>query len=56
VAGFCEHGNGPSDSIKRAGYCLTSLVTISFSKNVLHRGVSKVAVQYIHFASRCEIL
>jgi hypothetical protein len=24
VAGFCEHGNGPSGSIKKAGYCSTS--------------------------------
>jgi hypothetical protein len=23
-AGFCEHGNGPSCSIKKAGCCLTS--------------------------------
>jgi len=24
MAGFCEHGNEPSASIKKAGYCLTS--------------------------------
>jgi hypothetical protein len=24
VVGFCEHGNEPSGSIKKAGYCLTS--------------------------------
>jgi hypothetical protein len=24
VASFCEHGNEPSGSIKKAGYCLTS--------------------------------
>jgi hypothetical protein len=24
VAGFCEHGNEPSGSIKKACYCLTS--------------------------------
>jgi hypothetical protein len=24
VAGFCEHGNEPSGSIKKAGYFLTS--------------------------------
>jgi hypothetical protein len=24
VAGFCEHGNEPSGSIKKAGYCLKS--------------------------------
>jgi hypothetical protein len=26
MAGFCEHGNELSDSIKKAGCCLTSLV------------------------------
>jgi len=41
VTGFCEHGNEPSDSIKKAGYCLTSCVTISFSNNILHHGISK---------------
>jgi hypothetical protein len=40
VAGFCKHGNEPSISIKKAGYCLTSSVTISFSKTILHRGLS----------------
>jgi hypothetical protein len=30
------------DSIKKAGYFLTSWVTISFSNNVLHHGVSNV--------------
>jgi hypothetical protein len=24
VAGFCEHGDEPSGSVKKAGYCLTS--------------------------------
>jgi hypothetical protein len=24
VAGFCQHGNEPSGSIKKAGYCVTS--------------------------------
>jgi len=42
VAGFCEYGNEPSGSIKDTGYCLTIRVTISFSKNVLHHGVSKL--------------
>jgi hypothetical protein len=23
VVGFCEHGNEPSGSVKKAGYCLT---------------------------------
>jgi len=27
VAGFRKHGNEPSGSIKKAGYCLTSQVT-----------------------------
>jgi hypothetical protein len=40
-AGFCENGNEPSGSIKKAGYFLTSRVTISFSNNVLHHGVRK---------------
>jgi hypothetical protein len=40
LAAFCEHGNEPSGSIKKAGYCLTSRVTISFLKNILHHGVS----------------
>jgi hypothetical protein len=41
VAGFCEHANEPSGSIKKAGYFLTSCVTISFSNNILHHEVSK---------------
>jgi hypothetical protein len=41
VAGFCDHGNEPSGSIKKADYCLTSRVTISFSNNTLHHRVSK---------------
>jgi len=41
VVGLCEHVNEPSDFIRRTGYCLTSCVTISFSKNILHHGVSK---------------
>jgi hypothetical protein len=32
VAGFCEHGNVPSGSIKKVGNRLISGVTISFSK------------------------
>jgi hypothetical protein len=28
-------------SIKKAGHCLTRRVTISFSKNIVHYGVSK---------------
>jgi hypothetical protein len=41
VGGFCEHADEPSGSIKKAGYFLISLVTISFSNNILHHGVSK---------------
>jgi hypothetical protein len=41
VAGFYEHGNEPSGSITKAGYFLTSWVTISFSNNILHYGTSK---------------
>jgi hypothetical protein len=40
VAGFYEHGNEPSGSIKKSGYCLKSELTNDFSKNVLHHGVS----------------
>jgi hypothetical protein len=47
VEGFCEHGNEPSSSIKKAFCCLTSCVTISFSKNILQHGISKVL--YLHF-------
>jgi hypothetical protein len=42
MAGFCEHGNEPTGSIKEAGYFLTGWVTISFSNNV-HHGVSTTA-------------
>jgi hypothetical protein len=40
VVGFCDHSNEPLGSIKKAGYCLTSQVTISFSKNLLFHGVN----------------
>jgi len=39
-AGFCEHGNEPSGSIKKQDFFLTSWVAFSFSYNVLHHGVS----------------
>jgi hypothetical protein len=39
MAGFCEHGNEPSGSIKKAGYCLKGCVSNDFSKNVLHHGL-----------------
>jgi hypothetical protein len=39
--GFCEHSNEPSGSINKAGSCSRSSVTISFSKNILHHGVSE---------------
>jgi hypothetical protein len=38
---FSEHSNEPSGSIKKAGYSLTSSVTISFSNNIPHNGVSE---------------
>jgi hypothetical protein len=41
MAGFCEHGNEPSCSTKKAGNCLTSRVSISFSKNIRHHGMSE---------------
>jgi len=41
VEGFGEHGNELSDSIKKAGHCLTSWVTINFSVNILHHEVSE---------------
>jgi hypothetical protein len=40
VAGFCEHGDESSGSIKK-GYFLMSCVIISFSNNILHHGVSE---------------
>jgi hypothetical protein len=43
MAGFCEHGNETSGSIKKARYFLTGGVTISFSNNVLHHGMSERA-------------
>jgi hypothetical protein len=41
VVGFCEHGDELSVSITKTGYFLTSRVTISFSNNILHHGVSE---------------
>jgi len=41
VVGFYEHDNEPSASIKKAAYFLTRWVTIGFSNDVLHHGVSK---------------
>jgi hypothetical protein len=32
VAGFCEHSNEPSGSIKKVGYSLMSSLTINFFK------------------------
>jgi hypothetical protein len=40
MAGFCEHSDEPSGSIKKVGYFMISWVTISFSNNILHHGVS----------------
>jgi hypothetical protein len=36
VVSFCEHSDEPSGYIKKAGYLLTSSVTINFSKNILY--------------------
>jgi hypothetical protein len=44
VAGFYEHGNEPSGSLKKGDCCLTSSGTISFSKNMLHHGVSTIDI------------
>jgi hypothetical protein len=41
VAGFCEHSNECLGSMKNADYSLTSCVTINFSKNIVHHGVSR---------------
>jgi hypothetical protein len=51
VVGFCEHVNEPSGCIIKAQYCLPSWVTISFSKNILHHGVSKEG----RVSSRCYL-
>jgi hypothetical protein len=52
VTGFSEHGNEPSDSIKKAGYLLTSCVTTSFSNNILQHAVSKyIFFIFIYFSS-----
>jgi hypothetical protein len=40
VAGFCEHANEPSGSVKKAGYFFDKLNNI-FSNNILHYGVSE---------------
>jgi hypothetical protein len=41
VAGFFEHGDESSGSIKKAECFLIGCVTISFSNNILHHGLSK---------------
>jgi hypothetical protein len=38
VAGFCEHGNEPSGSIKKAGYFCTSSVGIALGYGLDDRG------------------
>jgi hypothetical protein len=38
--GWLKHGNEPWGFRKKAWYCLTSWVTMSFSNNILHHGVS----------------
>jgi hypothetical protein len=39
VAGFFEHGNEPSGSIRKDIF--DKLMTTSFSNNILHHGVSE---------------
>jgi len=51
VAGFCEHGNEPSGSMKKTCYSLTTWLTISFSKNILHHGVSNTDMRVFFLAS-----
>jgi hypothetical protein len=41
MAGFCEHGDKPSGSIKKAGYFFYRLSDNQFSNNILHHEVSK---------------
>jgi hypothetical protein len=45
VAGFCEHGNEPSSSIRKQDF--SDNLSDNFSNNVLHRGVSRVWSQGI---------
>jgi len=42
MSSFCEHGNEPSGSMKKAGYCLKSSVINDFSKDVLYHGVGQL--------------
>jgi len=51
MASYCEHGNEPSGSTKKAGYYLTSWVTKSFWENTLHHRVSQLIIlsNYIVF-------
>jgi hypothetical protein len=49
MASFCEHGNKPSCSIKKARHCLTSGVTMNFSKNILHHGVTQLVIHQAMF-------
>jgi hypothetical protein len=47
VVGFCEHGNEPSFYIKKVAYSSTSWVTVNFSKNIQHHGVSVFTVCWL---------
>jgi hypothetical protein len=51
VAGFCEHDNESSGSIKKAGYFFTSWETISFSNNILHHWANKYYAIILRFFS-----
>jgi len=48
VSGFYEHGNEPSSSINKVHYSLTSGVTISFSKDILHHGVRWLKISRLY--------
>jgi hypothetical protein len=43
VVGFCEHGNKPSDSIRRRD--ISEKLSDSFLNNILHHGVSNLFIR-----------
>jgi hypothetical protein len=40
MTGLCEHGNEPSDSIKKAGYFFDKPNDIQLLNNICHHGIS----------------
>jgi len=48
MEGFCEHDDELSGFLKK-GYYLTSWVTDSFPKNILHHGVSKYDIDVFKY-------